>query len=375
MKILSFLFLLSIFLAPAIINAQELHQDLQGVWRAEVIEASETKREQVPGTDAFSEIQNLRARILEGVREGEIVEFENDYIQLEEGDKFFLNYLVTIGGQEIYSVREIDRRGSLLFLLLIFVAVIIFFGGLQGLRSLISLLASLFVIVYVLLPSLTSGLSPLLVSFVVATLILFFAIFFTHGFNRVSLIAFLGTISAVIITIFLTLFFVNDAGLTGFASEESIYLNIGTGGTLDFVGLLIGAIIIGALGALDDIAITQVAVVRELYASNNKLGVKEVYRRALRVGKEHVGALVNTLVLAYTGASLPLLLWFSQSDATFLNIINREIFATEIIRTFLGSIGLILTVPITTYIAARFLKNYKGNDDWSEAHSHSHHHH
>jgi len=373
MKNLFFFLILFIFFVPNNSFSQELHQDIQGVWRAEVIEASETVRENVPGTEAYSDIQTIKAEILEGERRGEVVEFENDYIQLESGDKFFLNYLVTIGGQEIYSVREKDRRESLFILLIIFVVTILFFGGKQGLRALISLVGSFFVIFYVLLPSLISGYSPLLISFVVSAIILFFAIFFTHGFNRVSLIAFLGTISAILITIVLTIFFVNQSALTGLSSDESVYLNIGTRGTLDFVGLLVGAIIIGALGALDDIAVTQVAVVRELYATNKNLKIKEVYNKAIRVGKEHVGALVNTLVLAYTGASLPLLLWFSQTDAGFLNIINREIFATEIIRTLLGSIGLILTVPITTYFAARFLKNYEGGDNF-EAHSHSHHH-
>ena len=128
---------------------------------------------------------------------------------------------------------------------------------------------------------------------------------------------------------------------------------------------------IGVLGVLDDIAITQAAIVSELYSSAPHLSKKEIYIKAIRVGKEHAGALVNTLALAYTGVSLPLLLLFSTSDSSMASIINQEIFATEIIRTTVGSIGLILTVPITTLLAVYALKNYKGKH---HGHSHIHSH-
>ena len=170
-----------------------------------------------------------------------------------------------------------------------------------------------------------------------------------------------GTLIAVVLTGIFAFLSIQGAGLTGFSSDETIYLNLSTGGELDFVGLLLAAMIIGALGVLDDIAVTQVAVVRELFAA----GVKEkwdVYKRAMRVGREHVGALVNTLVLAYTGAALPLLLLFSLSQSGPLAIINREIFATEIIRSLVGSIGLILTVPITTLLAILLLEKYTDVD-------------
>jgi uncharacterized membrane protein len=172
----------------------------------------------------------------------------------------------------------------------------------------------------------------------------------------------------VILTGVLAYIGVTFAHLTGFVSDEAVYLNLNTKGTLDFAGLLFGGIMIGALGVLDDIAVTQAAVVSELYNSASHLSKKEIYIKALRVGKEHVGALVNTLALAYTGASLPLLLLFSTSDSSISSIINREIFATEIIRTVAGSIGLILTVPITTMLAVWLLKGYKGG----HVHSHSH---
>jgi uncharacterized membrane protein len=133
---------------------------------------------------------------------------------------------------------------------------------------------------------------------------------------------------------------------------------------------LLGAIIIGVLGVLDDIAVTQAAVVTELYNSNPNLSRRDVYKKAIRVGREHVGALVNTLVLAYTGASLPLLLHFYMASPSISMAINTELFATEIVRAIVGSIGLILAVPIVTILAVFYLKDYKPK----HAHSHVHHH-
>jgi len=202
--------------------------------------------------------------------------------------------------------------------------------------------------------------------------ILFAAIFFTHGFNRESLVAYGGTMIAVLITGVLAILSVHGSDLSGFNVEESVYLNFNTGGTLDFTALLLGAIIIGVLGVLDDIAVTQAAVVAELFDSNKGMTRREAYKRAIRVGREHVGALVNTLVLAYTGASLPLFMYFYLSLATFGSSVNSELFATEIVRTIVGSIGLVLTVPIVTFLAVLYLKGYKPKHSQSHSHGHSH---
>jgi uncharacterized membrane protein len=159
--------------------------------------------------------------------------------------------------------------------------------------------------------------------------------------------------------------------LTGFNTEETTFLQVGSAIKLNFHGLLLGGILIGVLGILDDIAVTQAAVVSEIYHSASHLTKKEVYKKAMRVGKEHVSALVNTLVLAYAGASLPLLLLFSTTEYSFRLIVSQELFSTEIVRTIVGSIGLVLTVPITTILAVYFLKGYKGKS----ALGHSHHSH
>jgi len=358
--------------SPLQSNAQELIQDKVEIVRARVVEVVSQEKKEVPGTDVQSVYQTIKAEILEGDKKGQTITIENDFLVLKKDDKFFLRHSIDgLDGHEMYAVRDIDRRGAILGFIILFMVVVIIFSGKQGLRSILSLAGSFFVILYVLVPSLLKGYPPIPTSIAIAAVILFLAIFLTHGFNRESTVAFTGTVLAVILTGILAYMGVTLAHLTGFASDEAVYLNFNTRGVLDFAGLLLGGIMIGVLGVLDDIAITQAAVVSELYNSASHLSKKEIYNKALRVGKEHVGALVNTLALAYTGASLPLLLLFSASDSSMASIINQEIFATEIIRTVVGSIGLILTVPITTFLAVYMLKGYKGKH---HTHSHTHTH-
>jgi len=351
---------LSIFLLfPfGIASAQVLHDDYQGTYHGKVLEIVNEEMREIPGTDTEHLFQTIQAEILDGPQKGSVITIENDYLELDAGDKFYFNHSVYLDGTEAYTVMNIDRKGALMILGLLFIFTVIIFGGWQGVRSLLALGGSFFAIFYILLPGLLHGWNPLFASALVAAGILFAAIFLTHGFNRESVVAYVGTMIAVVLTGLLAVLSVHGSDLSGFASEESVYLNFNTNGTLDFAGLLLGAIIIGVLGILDDIAITQAAVVTELFDSNKEMTRREAYTRALRVGREHVGALVNTLVLAYAGASLPLLMYFYLSPATLSATVNSELFATEIVRTIVGSIGLVLTVPIVTLLAVLYLKGH-----------------
>lgn len=331
----------------------------ESIWRAKVEEVLIEEQRHLPGLNITSLYQSLRAQILEGPRENDIAIVENDYIPLRAGDKFFLSYLVTINGDELYTVKELDRKGAIYFFMALFVLVILVFGGLQGLRSLIGLAGSFFVILYFILPKLLAGASPMLTSIAFSILILVFAIYVTHGINRKSSAALAGTIITIVLSAVLAHFAVVATKLSGFIEDSAVFLNLQTGGRLNFQGLLLGAIIIGTLGILDDISITQTSAVEEIVKMDKKLSHKEVYARAMRIGKDHVGAIVNTLALAYAGAALPLLLLFYDSGESPVMILNREIFATEIIRTIVGSIGIILAVPITTAIAIMLIAKTK----------------
>ncbi|MBA3284531.1 MAG: YibE/F family protein, partial [Nitrosopumilus sp.] len=226
----------SLLLGPHV-SAQEVHQDIQGIWRAKVIEVINQEKRIIPGTDTQSTYQTIKAELLEGERKGQVVTIENDYLTLKNGDKFFLFYTIDINGNEMYSVRDIDRRVTIGIFVGLFILTIIAFGGKQGLRSIISLAGSFFVILYVLVPSLLKGYPPVLTSIAIAAIILFLAIFLTHGFNRESLVAFIGTVIAVILTGILAYLGVKLASLSGFASDEAVYLNLATRGALNFSGL------------------------------------------------------------------------------------------------------------------------------------------
>lgn len=365
-----FILLFVVYATPFFVSAQVPHNDYQGTFHGKVIEVLDEEMREIPGTGTEHLYQAIRAEVLDGPKEGEVITIENDYLELAKGDKFYFNYNVYINGRESYGIVNIDRKDSLLLLVAIFVGIIIAFGGWQGVRSLIALVGSFLAIIFVLLPGILNGWDPLLASFLVAGVILFLAIFFTHGFNRESLVAYGGTMIAVVLAGLFAIFAVHITDLSGFTSDETTYLNFNTGGTLNFTALLLGAFIIGFLGVLDDIAVTQAAIVSELFNSNPEMNKKEVYRRAMRVGREHVGALVNTLVLAYTGASLPLLLYFNLGPSGFATTVNLEIFATEIVRIIVGSSGLILTVPIVTLLAVKYLKDYKPKH--SDHHVHTH---
>ncbi|MSU44970.1 YibE/F family protein [Candidatus Nomurabacteria bacterium] len=358
---LIFLFLFFLLLITATpLYAQEDKINIQSAKVLEIVKEEKSVILQKIGEGVDVLNQTIYAEIVDGVEKGKKVILENDVLKLKKGDLFFIEKTSLSDEPDQYIAIEKDRQFPIAVLLIIFAVAIIIFGGKQGVRSLISLLGGFLVIIYFLLPMLTKGYSPILVSISFASMILFIAIYFTHGFNRESSVAFVGTIIAVVLTGLLAYFSVLVMQLTGFNTEETMFLDMGNAVKLNFHGLLLGGILIGVLGILDDIAVTQSAVVSEIYNSAGHLSRKDVYKKAMRVGREHVSALVNTLVLAYAGASLPLLLLFSNYDYPFRLVVSGELFATEIVRTIVGSIGLVLTVPITTLLAVYLLKGYKG---------------
>ncbi len=345
----------SIFVAAGA-HAQEIAQDKETVVKATVLEVMHEERRTIPGTDTPANYQTIRVRILEGEEQGKEVTVENDYLNLKKGEVFYLLHSVgAYDGKDAYSVFDAYRLPALVFFVGLFVVCVVIFGGIQGVRGLVSLAGGFLLIIYVLLPGILHGWPPVVVSIGVASLVIILGSYVTHGFNRTTTAAVLGMLATILITGILAWAGVHFARLGGYASEETTYLNFNTRGAIDFAGLLLGGIIIGLLGILYDAAISQAIAVEELVRAGPHLHARVIYRRALRIGREHIGALVNTLAIAYTGAALPLILLFYNYHAGFASTINREIFATEIIRIIVGSIGLVLAVPITTLIAGVFL--------------------
>ncbi|HEV3245522.1 MAG TPA: YibE/F family protein [Candidatus Paceibacterota bacterium] len=346
------------------------------VEKAQVTATANSQTEPIPGTGTNSQSQTLTAVVLSGPDRGQKVTFTNDYIQLNIGDVFYASHTTnTLDGTDYWSVANPYRLNALLALAAIFFFLVIAFGGLQGLRGLATFLGSLLLIFFLLVPGILQGYSPVLMSIAVAGLIILVGSYITHGFNRTTTAAIFGMIATVLITGALAYYFVHAAQLSGFATEEEVYLNFDTHGTIDMVGLLFGGIMIGLLGVLYDIAIGQAIAVEELFRAGVHMTRLQVYARAIRIGREHIGALVNTLAIAYVGSALPIILLSQEgSSYGFLYTANSEIFATEIVRILIGSIGLILGVPVTTFIASYMLHGriVPGDTSLHEGHSHSH---
>lgn len=345
--------------------------DVEYTYKATVNKVLTSGVREVPGLEPKSPYQTIEVQFLNGDMKGKSVEIENDYVQLQKGDTaYILKTVRSEDGKELYSLHDPYRIDVLIYLSVAFLILVIVFGGVQGIRGIVSLLGSLILIGYVLLPGILKGTSPIILITVVASLIIVIGSYITHGFNRTTSAAVVSMIVTVIFTGALALFVVDAAQLSGFESDESIYLNQATKGVINFQGLLLGGIIIGLLGVLYDVAIGQEISVEELYTINPKASKKYVYKRVLRMGREHIGALINTLAIAYVGVSLPLLLLFSTSTLDPLIVINKEVFSAEIVRTLVGSIGLVLAVPITTLISIFMVK---ANPQYDVEEKHHHH--
>jgi uncharacterized membrane protein len=322
------------------------------VYRAEVESIGVAGERPVEGTGLTEEFQLLDVRIVEGDRAGARIEVENtSSFTYQPGDRFYLHRLQNSDGTELFSVGEPDRRLALGLLAALFVIVTIAAAGLAGVRSLIALTGSFVIIIFGLVPALSAGADPVLTSVGLAVLVLAFGMYVTHGFGRTTHVALAGSVLALGFAASVAEVAVSLARLSGFVSDETVFLHFATDGALNLPALLLGGILIGIVGVLNDVSVSQVHTVEEIAVANPSLSRLELLRRAMRVGREHLGAVVNTLPLAYAGASLPLLLLFAGSDAPFLFIVNREIFAAEIVRTLSGGIGLMCSGVIATVLA------------------------
>lgn len=369
--ILAVAILVGMIFPHSLVRAQVLVPDTETIIKAVVRSSSASQEEHVPSTGVVAQTQEITAEILSGAEAGKLVTFTNDFTQLSKGDIFYLKHISSaVDGKEYYSVADPYRLNVLMILLVVFVALTVLVGGRQGARGLLSLLGSFLIIWFVLLPGIVAGYPPALVAIVAASVIIVIGSYITHGVNRTTTSAVLGMIVTISITGLLAWSSVLLAHLSGYTSDEVTYVHFQYGGTIDLVGLLLGGILIGLLGVLYDSAIGQAVAVEELMRIGRETSPKTIFLRAMRMGREHIGALVNTLAIAYVGAGLPLLLLFEGTSAPLGYLVNAEVLSTEILRILVGSIGLILAVPITTLIAVYILSKYGVPETASSKHHH-----
>ena len=371
-KIFVFVFLLFVLLGamPATLYAHGIGTfSKDALHKAKVVRVISVT--EAPFLNSSYPVQEIEVEIKKGERKGELLTLINDYTQVEAGQKVFIaDQNFGYEGEPSYLLVEVNRLGSLIGLVIFFGVVVILVAGWKGVRALLALAGAMFVIVYLLLPGILQGISPLWLSIAVGSGILLIAIPLTHGWHKRSFVALLGIgVSLVITALFATLA-VMFSNMTGFGTEESIYLQTTATADINYVGLLLGGIIIGVLGVLDDIAITQVAIVEEFKSIDPPLPKLAIYKKALRVGRDHIASLVNTLVLAYASVALPLFLLMRASESNLILNLNGELIVGEVIRMIVSSVGLVLAVPIVTFLAVLILKARPG----APVHHHGHHH-
>lgn len=311
--------------------------------------------------------QEFKVRILGDELGGKevVVEYQSPNILLREqlykiGDKVVMFESVAADGGSVFVVTDRVRSKALLILSLVYAAAIIGLARFKGFKSLLGLGLSFLVVIKFIVPQILAGANPLLVSILGSVGIVSVTLYLTHGFKKQTTVSFVSTLLSLFLTGIIAVVVTKITKLTGFGSEEAMFLQVSQPSIESMRGLLLGGIMIGALGVIDDITVTQAAIVFELKKANKNLGIKELYQRGLKVGKDHIASMTNTLVLAYTGASLPLFLLFYSSEVIPAWVaINSEIIVEEVVFTLVGSLGLIASVPIATYLAAVVVSKYK----------------
>jgi len=330
--------------------------------------------------------QELQVKILEGQYQGSVVQVDYGKGQIQpEGLNFRPGdqILVTLGTGENNALQanyaDVLRLRPILILLAVFIAALLVVARWKGLRSLLALVFSFVIVIGYVIPHVLHGEDPVRVSIIGSMILLVVTLYLTYGWNLKTHSAVVAILAVLAITGLLAWIFIQVAFLTGNGSEEALYLVQVPGITVNLRGLLLGGMIIGALGVLDDLVITQASAVFELHAANPALGLRSLYQKGLRIGQDHVASTVNTLVMAYTGVALPMLLLFSVERGNYSQLINLASVAEEIVRTLVGSLGLIAAVPISTLIATLLavyghqlggLRPYLGSDAGGEAHEH-----
>lgn len=326
-----------------------------GVYTATTVERSEHA---CAGADASTLCVSLTFRLLEGPDEGTTATVEQQansprVAGVEVGRRVLLGHQPDVEGFE-YVFLDPDRRSPLLALAGVFALAVVALGRWKGASALVGLFATLLVLFLFVVPAILDGGDPLLVSLVGSVVMAFAALYLSHGLGVRTTIALLGTLGGLLCAAILAVVFMDAAEITGLASEEALFLTA-LGTNVDLRGLILGGMIIGALGAIDDITVTQASAVWELRSADPTMSRRRLLRSGMRIGRDHVASTVNTLVLAYAGASMPLLVLFVLSDQPAGTVANGEIVATEIVRTLVGSLGLIASVPITTWLAVNIV--------------------
>jgi len=327
-----------------------------GTYQAQVVAISDEG--QIKLGDHEQLYQTMLVKVLEGEYKGQEfsisygkTQIRSDNTRFNIGEKVYVMIGAGVDGTLRASYTDYDRTTILLILFIAFVLAVLVMGRRKGLGSLVSLAFSMFIILCYIIPHILTGEDPVKVSLIGSGILLGISLYMTYGWNLKTHASVISMVFTLLITGGLSALFVSLAHLNGYGDENALYLIQMSSFQINVQGLLLGGMIIGTLGILDDLVTSQSAAVVEIHGANPALSMRQTFLRAIHIGQDHVAATVNTLVLSYTGASLPLLLVFTLAQGSYHYLINSEMLAEEIVRTLVGSLGLVAAVPISTVMA------------------------
>lgn len=297
----------------------------------------------------------------------------SENLLLSEGENIVLSQQTLPDGLEQIAIVDSYRLPTVFVLSVLFAIIVISVGRLKGLLSILGMVLSVVVLMTFIVPQILAGANPVLISLFGSLVIASVTVYLSHGYNLKSHLALFSMMISLLFVAAVSYIGVHAANLFGLGSEEAAFLQVGSTSSINLQGLLLGGIMLGALGVLDDVTVSQVSVVFQLKAAKTSMTFNELFQRAIEVGRDHVASLVNTLVLAYAGANMPLFLLFSINESVpSWVMLNNELIVEEVIRTLVGSMGLVLAVPFTTVIAAFYAMKLSKSELESFSHSHSH---
>lgn len=340
--------------------------------RGEVVEIVAYMTAEDLGADTGSMVQErqvVKVRVLEGDYEGKeyLVENnlgDNEYynIRVREGQEIILMLDKTSDTMQVH-ISSYVRDKYEMYIIGLFLILLILIGRVKGIKSIVTLGATILVILKFMLPLIITGTSPILVSVIASIIITIFTLFVVSGVNEKSMSAIIGTLAGVLLSATIAYTVGKMASLTGLNSEESAMLLYLPGDIdLNLQGILFAGIVIGTLGAVMDVSMSISSSMHEIKSVKPDITIKKLIGSGMNVGRDIMGTMTNTLILAYTGASLPIMMIFTAYDSTMTDILNLDVIATEIIRAITGSIGIVLTIPITAVIAGILFGRRHRND-------------
>ena len=269
--------------------------------------------------------------------------------EIAEGDDVVLIQVTSPDGSA-YAIVDHQRGSELWIMAAAFALALIAFGRWRGVSALAGLAMTFALLLLFVVPAILAGEPPLLVAIVGSAAIVLTVLYLTHGFALTTTVAVLGTLVSLVLTGLLSAAAVGALHLTGITDDIST--SVGTQHSVNMEGLLLAGIVIGSLGVLDDVTVTQAATVDELARANPTYGVGQLYRAGTRVGRSHIASVVNTIILAYAGSSLPLLILIVANSESLSGVVTDQIIAQEIVRSVVATLGLVAAVPVTTALAA-----------------------